>query len=220
MEKYNFFKTPNQLIDSATEGLIGNKGSSLVVGLIYFLSKACFLAGLTTLIVGLAQLRGATNNYSLIFWGIGLLILALFSFGPLKVSFCKNALNMINNTSPKAKDVWFGFKNKYFRNVWFGICLFVSYLFHILLIVFPFFIKYFSYQVAGFILAEDNGISAIGALKLSSKMTKGFRKTYFKIILKFIPQMLLCLITLYIYSLWLRPKFNTVVGCYYQDIKE
>ena len=219
--KYDFFKTPNQLILEAKEGLIGNKGSSLVVNFIYFLSKIMFFVALSILIYTFVSFNSYALNKSLFLGlGLGFLFASMLTYGPLRVSVCKNAVNMVKNTNPKAKDVWFGFKNKYFRNVWFGICLFFVYLFSLILLVFPFVIKHISYQVAGFILAEDNEISAIKALKLSSKMTKGYRKTYIKIFFKFIPLMLLCIITAYIYSLWLRPKFNATTACYYLDIKD
>lgn len=218
--RYNFFKTPEQLTEQAKEGLLGNKGSSLIVNFVYFLSKIMFFAGLSILIYAFVIFNSTALNKSLFFGlGLGFLFVSMLTYGPLRVGVCKNALNMVNNTNPKAKDVWYGFKNKYFRNVWFGICLFFVYLFSLILLVFPFVIKHVSYQVAGFILAEDNEISAIKALKLSSKMSKGYRKTYIKVFFKFVPQMLLCIITAYIYSLWLRPKFNAVVACYYLDIK-
>lgn len=219
-EKYNFFKSTNELISQAKEGLIGNKGSSLVINLFYFLSKLFFFAGLTLTVFAIFNISNYAFNLTLFLsLGLGFLFVAILTYGPIKVSVCRNALNMINNTNPKAKDIWFGFRNKYFRNVWFGICLFFAYLFNLILLIFPFFFKYFSYQIAGFILAEDQEISAVKALKFATKMSKGYRKTYVKILFKFIPQMLLCLVTGYIFSLWLRPKFNATVGCYYLDIK-
>lgn len=219
-EKYNFFKNPEELFLQSKEALIGNRGSSLVVNLLFFLSKLCFFAGISFLVVILINLNNLKFNL-ILFAGLfaGFLIISLLLYGPLRISVCKNSLNMINNTNPSSKDVWFGFKNRYFRNVWFGICCFFTYLFTFILLIFPFCLKYVSNQVAGYILAEDNEISAIKAMKLASKTSKGFRKTYVKIFLKSFPKMLLCLPTIYIYSLWARPEFNTVVGCYYLDIK-
>ncbi|MGN1207933.1 MAG: DUF975 family protein [Christensenellales bacterium] len=219
-EKYNFFKTIQELVEESKEGLIGNKGSSLVVNLIYFLSKAVFFCSIGLLICALVNINNPAFNLQLfLVLGLCFLFVSVLTYGPLRVGVCKNSLNMINNTKPSAKDVLFGFKNKYFRHVWFGICLFFAYLFNLVLLIFPFFLRYFSFQVAGFVLAEDLQISATGALKQSSLISKGYRKTYIKIFLKFVPQMLLCLATLYIYSLWLRPKFNTTVCAYYLDIK-
>lgn len=220
-EKYNFFKTETELINEAKEGLIGNKGSSLVINLFYFISKMMFFCGLGLLIYLLVNIQNPAFNLVLFLaLSISFLVLAMLSYGPLRVSVSKNALNMIGNTKPCAKDIWFGFKNKYFRNVWFGICLFFVYLFNLILLVFPFFLRYFSYQTASFILADDLEVGSVQALKLSRLYSKGQRKTYIKIFFKYFPQMLLCIVTAYIYSLWLRPKFNATIAAYYLDIKD
>ncbi len=221
MERYNFFKTDNVLFDETKEALVGNKGSSLTVNFVYFLSKGCFFTGLALLIVLLANLNNRLFNMPLYAILIaGFLFVALLTYGPLKVSSCKNALNMIRNTKPRVKDVWFGFKNKYFRNVSYGLCLFFSYLFHLILLIFPFFLKYFSYQLSGYVLADDLEIGAIGALKQSKMLMKGHRKFYLKLFFNYSPQMLLCVPTAYIYSLFLRPKFVTTIGCLYLDVLE
>lgn len=219
-EKYNFFKTPDELIRQANEGLIGNQGSSMVVNFVFWLVKLCFFAGLTLLIITIFNLN--TRGFNLILFAsisAGFLFLSLLCYGPLRVSVCKNSLNMIYNTNPSAKDVWFGFKNRYFRNVWFGLCTFFAYIFTFILLIFPFVKKYISNQLVGYILAEDQEISAVKAMKLASKTSKGFKKTYVKIFFKMFPKMLLCLPTVYIYSLFLRPKFNATVCSYYFDIK-
>lgn len=218
-ERYNFFKTDSDLIDETKEAIIGNKGSSLVVNLFYFLSKACFFVGLSLLIVLLVNLNNAKFPLTLyiILSGVFLFV-SLLTYGPLKVSSCKNALNMIRNTKPSAKDLGYGFKNRYIRNVGYGICLFFSYIFNLILLIFPFFITYFSYQLSGYVLADDLEIGAIGALKQSRALIKGHKKFYLKLFFKYFPQMLLCLPTAYIYSLFLRPKFVTTVGCLYLDL--
>ena len=97
--EYNFFKTNKVLKEEAKEGIKGNKGSSLAINFIYFLVKLCFLAGITLLIVSLVNIRNDNFNFitGLIVAG-SLLLVAFFFFGPLRLSVCKNAINMVENT--------------------------------------------------------------------------------------------------------------------------
>lgn len=215
--KYDFFKPKPQLIAEAKEGLKGNSHSQLI-NFIFWISKLMFIAGLTLFIVFLAKIK--TSNITLLILSIIFLFISLFTYGPLKVSVAKNAMNMVEDTSPSKKDLGYGFKHKYFRNVWYGLVLFFRYIFFLALLVFPFFIKYLDYSVSAFVLAKDDKISVSQALKHSTLISKGRKKTLLQIIFGFWPKYLLCLISLYIYSIRLRPLFNATVYAYFKDINE
>lgn len=220
-EYYNFFKTPNDLIDETKEGLRGNRGRSLAINLIFWLSKLCFFAGITLLIIAILNLNNYAFNLILfLILGFVFLLISILTYGPLKVSQCKHSINMVENTNPKFKDIGFGFKNKYFRNVFYGVSLVFVYLLNLILLIFPFVKKFINYQISGYILAENLEITAGEALKLSTKLSKGNFARYFKVFIKFIPEFLLCIPTILIYSLWLRPKYNATIYCYYKDIKD
>lgn len=217
-ELYDFFKSPKTIKDEAKEALIGNKKSSLAINFIFTLSKLSFFTGLVLLILLIVNIA----TYNIILFStlsLSFLLISLLTYGPLRVSVCKNALNMVNNTNPSFKDVAFGFKNKYGRNVGYGISLFFVYLINLILLIIPFLKKYCDYQVSGFILAEDLEVSSGDALKLSSKLSKGYTKNYLKIIVTLLPQFALCIPTLLIYSLWLKPLYNSMICVYYYDIK-
>lgn len=221
LEIYDFFKTPNILRKETKEGLKDNRRKSLGLNLIFWLVKLSFFATITFLFLILVNLNN--YNFNLILFValfIITLIISIFTYGPLKVSQCKHSINMIENTNPKFSDILFGFKNKYFRNVAYGISLFFIYLINLVLLIFPFAIKYIQYQISGYILAENLDLKLGEALKLSKNFSKGHYKKYLKLFLSFTKEFLLCLPTLYIYSLWLRPKFNAAVYCYYRDIKK
>jgi len=132
----------------------------------------------------------------------------------------KHSLNMVEDTNPSAKDLGFGFKVKYFRNLWYGVTLFFRYLFFLVLLIFPAVLKYLDYSVSAFILAEDKEISVSNALKMSSLIMKGRRKNLISLVFKFLGKFVLCLITVFIYSLFVRPQYNAVLYCFYRDIKE
>ena len=221
IEVYNFFKTPQKLKEEAKEGLKGNRGRSLAINFIFWLSKLCFFASIIFLTLILVNI----NNYQFnllvfIVLAIVTLLISIFTYGPLKVSQCKHSANMVENNNPQFKDISFGFQNKYFRNVGYGISLVFIYIINLILLIVPFVKKYIHYQISGYILAENNDINVGEALKFSAKLSKGHSKKYIKLILSFIGEFLLCLPTIFIYSLWLRPKLNAAVFCYYKDIEK
>lgn len=220
IEIYDFFKTHKQLREMANEALKGNRGKSLALNLILWLSKLCFFASIVFLIIILLNFRNFEFNLILyiILFALSLLI-SIFTYGPLKVSQCKHSINMVNNTNPLFKDISYGFSNKYLRNVGYGITLVFIYLINIILLIVPFIGKYINYQISGFILAENDEIKVGEALKLSTLYSKGYKNKFFKLFFSFVPEFLLCLVTAFIYSLWLRPKFNSALCCYYYDIK-
>lgn len=218
---YNFFKKPADLKFMAKEGLRGNRGKSLAINLVFFLSKLCFYASLTFFIIILINLRN--YDFNLILYAIlamSTLLITILTFGPLKISCCYHSINMVENTSPKFADIFFGFKNRYFRNVGYSFSLFFIYLLNLILLIVPFVNKYIHYQISGYILAEDINKSVGEALKLSTDFSKGHSKKFIKLFFSFFGEFLLCIPTAYIYSLWLRPKYSATVYCYYKDIKK
>lgn len=218
---YNFFKTPTKLKEEAKEGLKGHKGKSLAINLIFWLSKLCFFAGITLLIIGLVNLKNVNFNLILfLILSIVFLLISILTYGPLKVSQCHHSINLVENTNPKFSDIAYGFKNRYFRNVFYGVSIIFVYLFNFILLIVPFVTKYISYQISGYILAENLDKSISEALKESTKLSKGQKGKYAKLFASFIPDFILCLFSILVYSLFLRPKFNAAVYCYYRDIKE
>lgn len=216
--KYDFFKPKQTLIEEAKEGLKGNTKSANAINFLFWISKLIFFAGIGTLIAFLVTLN--VRNTTLLILSLSFFAIALFTYGPLKVSVARNAINMVEDTEPSMQDLKYGFKVKYFRNVGYGLTLFIRYIFFLILLVFPFFLKYFDYSVSAFILAKDQNITISEALKHSALITKDRKKTLFKIIFGFFPQYLLCIITIYIYSIKLRPLYNSTMYAYFRDINE
>ena len=217
---YNFFKTPKQLILEAKEAVFGNKGCSLFINFIYFLSKVCFFVGVYFVVKIIQNFNNLEFNLTLnLAVCLALLLVSLLTYGPLRISVNKNTLNMVNNTNPSAKDIFYGFKVRYFRNVGYGLCLFFTYIFFLALLIVPYFIKHISTQCSGYLLIENENYGIFEAIKRSSKIMKGHKMTYVKVILRLIPKILLCVPTILIYALWLKPFFNTAICCLYQDIK-
>lgn len=218
--EYNFFKTNKVLLAETKEGLKGNRGSSLAINLIFWLVKLCFYAGLILLIVTLVNINN--DKFNLMLGAIlsgSFLLIAIFFYGPLRLSVCKNAINMVENTKPKFKDIGYGFKN-YGRSLSFGLALFFSYLLNLILLVFPFVFKYINSQFVGYILAENDEMKVGEAFKLSKDYLKGYKKHYISLVCSFILDFVLSILSVFIYALWVRPKFNSAVYCLYRDMKK
>lgn len=219
-QEYDFFKTKKELLKEAKDGIKGNVKCSMTINFLFFLIKLFYFTGLVLLILSLVTINDTTFNsqIGLIISGVFLLITAFF-YGPLKLSVCKNCINMVENTNPSINDLKYGFKN-YSRSLAYGFTLFFSYIFNLILLIIPFFNKYINSQFSGYFLAQDDNLKVGEAFKLSAKYIKGFKKKYISLVTMFIPKFLLCIISLYVYSLWVRPQFNTVVYCLYKDLKD
>lgn len=213
--KYDFFKSKQTLVDEAKEGLKGNSKNCNLINFLFWISKLIFFAGIGVLIGFIVN-----RTQILLILSIAFLFVALLTYGPLKISVARNAMNMVEDTEPSIRDLGYGFKHKYFRNLSYGLVLFIRYIFFFVLLIFPFVLKYLDYSVSAFILAKDDNISVGQALKHSSLITKGRKKTLSQIIFGFFPQYLLCIITIYIYSIKLRPLYNATMYAYYRDINE
>ncbi|MBE5746423.1 MAG: DUF975 family protein [Clostridiales bacterium] len=216
-EYYNFFKTPTELMLEAKEGLNGNWKKSVTVNFVYELSKVSFWLGIILMINSLIFVF---NLPLLLSFGILFVLISIFTYGPLKVSKCKHCINLVKNTNPQTSDLAFGFKNKYMRNVGYGISLFFIYLFTFILFIIPFINKFVHYQISGYILAEDLNLSVSEALKISTRLSKGNFSKYIKIFFRLFHHYLLSFVTGGIYYLWLAPRYSTIMYCYYKDLKE
>lgn len=219
-EEYNFFKTSKVFIKESKEGLKGNKRSSLALNLIFWLVKLCFYMGITMIVVSIININNNTFDLKIgLIVSVCLLLIAFFFYGPLRLSVCKNAINMVENTKPTFKDIGYGFKN-YGRSLSYGISLFFSYLFNLILLVVPFVFKYINSQFAGYILAENDDMKVSEAFKLSKDYLKGYKSHYVRLVRSFMLDFVLSIVSLLVYSLWVRPKFNSAVYCLYRDLKK
>lgn len=88
-----------------------------------------------------------------------------------------------------------------------------------LLLIIPGIIKYFSYAMTPFILADKPELSANEAIELSMKMMDGHRLDFFILTLSFIGWSILCIFTLCIGYLWLVPYMYTTMAAFYEDVK-
>lgn len=89
-----------------------------------------------------------------------------------------------------------------------------------LLLYVPGIVKAISYSQCFYIIAENPNIQIRDALKISMRMTKGYKWEIFVMYLSFIGWSLLCCLTLYIGFLWLYPYMQTSLCNMYFKLKE
>lgn len=145
----------------------------------------------------------------------------IFLFFPLDVGYT-NAFNALyvegddRITGNTFRDSF----GQYLKNVWamFLMVLFVS-LWSMLLLI-PGIVKAYSYAMLPYILKDNPEISAMDAIRLSSKMMKGHKFDLFYLQLSFIGWAILAVLTGGIGLLWLQPYMMTTQASFYQDIKK
>ena len=89
-----------------------------------------------------------------------------------------------------------------------------------LLFTIPGIIASLSYSQTSFIIAENDSITALEAIKKSKEMMKGNKWKYFCLSLRFFGWGLLCILTLGIGFLWLHPYSYVSLAQFYDDLKK
>ncbi|HNW91000.1 MAG TPA: DUF975 family protein [Bacteroidales bacterium] len=162
--------------------------------------------------------------YSLITGGIGAIPFAgapasLIIGGPMLLGLTLFTLNISRDTNPKLEQLFHGFKNfGTALGTYLLMVLFIT-LWSLLLIV-PGIIAAISYAMTFFILADDNTIAPMEALRKSKKMMYGYKGKFFCLIFRFFGWFLLCILTLGIGFLWLYPYMQVSFAKFYEDIKD
>lgn len=139
--------------------------------------------------------------------------------GPMLLGYTIFSLSIARNKETGIELLFNGFNR-------FGTAL-VAYLLMVLfiilwmiLLIIPGIIAAISYSMTFFILADDNSIEAMDALRKSQAMMKGYKMKLFMLWLSFIGWALLCLLTLGIGFLWLMPYAQVSMSNFYDDIKK
>ena len=89
-----------------------------------------------------------------------------------------------------------------------------------LLLVIPGIIKSYAYRMVPYILAQNPDIGAKRAIELSRMMTKGQKFNIFVLDLSFIGWYMLCLLTLCIGGIFLRPYIDATMAELYNDLSK
>ncbi len=88
-----------------------------------------------------------------------------------------------------------------------------------LLFVIPGIIKWYSYSMMFYIMAECPKIKVTKAMNISKELTRGYKSDLFVTDLTFIPLFILCLISCGVGFLWLAPYYQAVHTNIYHAVK-
>ena len=188
-------KENTELMAEARESLSGNWGLAIATFLVY------------GIIISIFQVIPTVGS-----------VLALFIAGPVLVGVSMFSLSLSRGESARLEQIFEGFKN--YGTVLGAYLLMVLFIFlWMLLLIIPGIIAAIAYSQTFYILAEDDAISSMDALKKSKEMMDGYKWKYFCLGLRFIGWALLCILTLGIGFLWLSPYIQISYAKFYEDIK-
>lgn len=161
----------------------------------------------------MAMLLGILATILLI-WGIAQFIIG----GPITLGYVKFNLHMVNGTRPDFFDLFTqfhrfgeGFLLQLLRRIYIFLWT--------LCLVVPGIIATFSYAMAPYILYENPGMSANDAIGASKQMMEGNRWRLFCLNISFIGWSFLCIFTLGIGFLWLKPYMEASYAAFYEELK-
>ena len=188
-------KENKELMAEARESLSGNWGLAIATFLVY------------GIIISIFQVIPTVGS-----------VLALFIAGPVLVGVSMFSLSLSRGENARLEQIFEGFKN--YGTVLGAYLLMVLFIFlWMLLLIIPGIIAAIAYSQTFYILAEDDTIGSMDALKKSKEMMDGYKWKYFCLGLRFIGWALLCILTLGIGFLWLSPYIQISYAKFYEDLK-
>ncbi len=150
-------------------------------------------------------------------FGIGGMIVA----GPLTVGTAFYFLNMIRNTDEKNNLLTIFFSFKYGKRYLLGVLTSIFTFLWSLLFVVPGIVKFFSYSLAPYIMAENPDMSANQAITESRRMMNGNKMKLFKLYLSFIGWIALCCVPVvgFVCIPWVSAYLQAAISEFYEEVK-
>lgn len=208
--------TPNKaLMTEAREALSGKWAMAVGTFFVYFIIVMSISMFTTAwdLITG-ALTAGTPSQFSPISSLITIIIGGPFALGA--VIFTLNIAK--KDGSEKMENIFWGFK-RFGKALLTYVLMIIFVLLWTLLLIIPGIIAAFAYSMVFYIIAEDEEISAMDALKKSRAMMDGYKWKFFFLSLRFIGWGLLCILTLGIGYFWLLPYMQVAIANFYLDVK-
>jgi uncharacterized membrane protein len=226
-------KTSSNLKAIALQALRGKWGIAVLAGII-----AAFLGGITSESGGSLNLEksdGETigmliNNgeYAEIFMivlfivaivALALAVVFLILGSVVELGYAHFNLNLVDGREAGLGDLFSYFKYtgraigaRLLRSLYIALWT--------LLLVIPGIVKSYSYAMTPYILAENPDMTAAEAITRSKEMMYGHRWNLFCLEISFIGWRLLCLLTLGIGNLWLRPYMQASGAAFYREVSQ
>lgn len=151
---------------------------------------------------------------------IVLVVAAVFIFlgSVVSVGYSKFNLDLVDRENEPELNTLFGYFKNWKTAVGASLLQGLFILLGTLLFVIPGIIAIYNYAMLGFVLAENPELSAGEALRRSKEIMRGNRWRLFCLEMSFIGWGLLCVLTLGIGNLWLKPYQYASFAAFYREI--
>ena len=161
---------------------------------------------------------------ALVGWGIagadwGANLTSLIFAPPLAIGMTIFFLNISRDNNPEIDNLFIPFKTSWVNSILAYFMMGVLAAVGFILLIIPGIIAILMFSQVFFIMGEDKEIGAYDALVKSMNMMKGYKWKFFRIILRLMGLVILCIFTLGIGFIWLAPYINVVYAKFYDDIK-
>jgi uncharacterized membrane protein len=139
--------------------------------------------------------------------------------GPLLLGLSLFILSISRDEEAYLEQLFEGFKNAgtaTAANIITGVIIMIG----LVLLIIPGIIAALSLSMTFYIIADDDSIGVLDAIKKSNEMMKDHRWKLFYLYLRFFGWGIVCLLTLGLGFLWLIPYIQVSVAKFYEDIKD
>ncbi len=165
----------------------------------------CFLNVIITITVQLIPLVG--------------ILISLFITGPLTLGLVIFSLSISRDEEASVEQLFEGF-NHLGKSIGAYIVISIIISIGILLLIIPGIIAALSLSMTFYIIADDDSIGVLDAIKKSNEMMNDHRWKLFYLYLRFFGWGIACLLTFGLGFLWLIPYIQVSVAKFYEDIKD
>lgn len=165
----------------------------------------CFLNVIITIAVQLIPLVG--------------ILISLFITGPLTLGLVIFSLSISRDEEASVEQLFEGF-NHLGKSIGAYIVISIIISIGILLLIIPGIIAALSVSMTFYIIADDDSIGVLDAIKKSNEMMNDHRWKLFYLYLRFFGWGIACLLTFGLGFLWLIPYIQVSVAKFYEDIKD
>lgn len=169
---------------------------------------------------GVNEQLGAILAGSAILLAVMAIVLAVLYFvlgSVVEVGYARFNLNLVDHTQARLDSLFSCFSNwKTTASTRFLKSLYI-FLWSLLLII-PGIVASYSYAMTGYILADHPELTAGEAIRRSKEMMEGNRFRLFCLQLSFIGWAILCILTLGVGNLWLRPYEQAASAAFYREV--
>ncbi|MGB5988479.1 MAG: DUF975 family protein [Marinifilaceae bacterium] len=138
--------------------------------------------------------------------------------GPLLLGIITFSLNISRGLDAHFEQLFNGF-NDFIRSLGVYLLALLSVVAGTMCLIIPGIIVFLMFSQAFYILADNKEISVIDTLRESERIMKGYKLKYLGLCLRFIPLIILSIVTLGIGFLWLIPYMHISSAKFYDNIK-